>query len=361
MTAGPRRHWRIFAYVAGSLRRRWRKNLAVATVYAFMIFSLASVVFLTEALTREARDTLRTAPEIMVQRLNAGRHGFAPVADAAPLSRIVGVRSVHARLWAYHADPDTGALLLVRVPEDGGLEGLEAAAGSGSASPPRCADRGRAPSPESRGQIARAPRSQDLGNGVAPRIRRARRGFRSGLPRTHRYACRPGDGPGASCRQPAGDPDHRGKDRGSPAGHAHDPAGRAGPDLRFRVPSPLRDGRGRAPCPGHGLHPLRLGQGHGTRPGRAEGNRDPEGNRVGDLGRPPAQVLRSARGVRRGVRGGVRPGRIRRGALPPAGHAAAAFGMVRTLPAFPSVRPAQAPTRPQCFSSSWCFPTSSPR
>ena len=130
MGYGGHRHLRVVRYVAGSLRRRWRKNLVVVWVYGLVIFTLASVVFLTQALTRESVASLSAAPEIMVQRLSAGRHGLTPVQDAGPLTRIAGVRAALPRLWAYHTDQATGETLLLRVPEGRHLRDHEASAGA---------------------------------------------------------------------------------------------------------------------------------------------------------------------------------------------------------------------------------------
>lgn len=130
MTPGLRRHLLIVAYTAGSLARRWRKNVAVVGVYGLVIFSLASVVFLTQSLTLEAVATLRTEPEILVQRLSAGRHGLTPIGDAAGLTRIAGVYEAFPRLWAYYAEPVSGETLLVRVPEVDPPRGPLATAGA---------------------------------------------------------------------------------------------------------------------------------------------------------------------------------------------------------------------------------------
>ena len=129
MTAGGCRHVRIVGYAVGSLRRRWRKNAAVIGVYGFVIFTLASVVFLTQSLTQESVASLRSAPEIMVQRLSAGRHGLSPVGDVATLTQIAGVGTALPRRWAYHTDPTTGETLLLRVAEVGRLRAPEATAG----------------------------------------------------------------------------------------------------------------------------------------------------------------------------------------------------------------------------------------
>jgi len=130
MSEGLNRHLRVARYTIGSLRRRWRKNVAVVGVYALVIFALASVVFLTQSLTQESVASLHSSPEIMVQRLSAGRHGLTPVADAAALATITGVGAVVPRRWAYLTDPATGETLLLRVAEDARLREHEAVAGA---------------------------------------------------------------------------------------------------------------------------------------------------------------------------------------------------------------------------------------
>ena len=129
MTHGLNRHLRVARYTIGSLRRRWRKNAAVVGVYALVIFTLASVVFLTQSLTQESVASLQSSPEIMVQRLSAGRHGLSPATDAAALAQITGVGAVVPRRWAYLTDPATGETLLIRVGEVGRLGDHEALAG----------------------------------------------------------------------------------------------------------------------------------------------------------------------------------------------------------------------------------------
>jgi hypothetical protein len=131
MSERVHRHLRIARFVGGSLRRRWRKNVVVVWVYALVVFTVASVVFLTQSLTREAASSLSAAPEIMVQRLSAGRHSLTPVQDAGALVRIAGVRTALPRLWAYHTDPGTGEMLLLRAPASSQFRENEASAGAG--------------------------------------------------------------------------------------------------------------------------------------------------------------------------------------------------------------------------------------
>jgi ABC-type lipoprotein release transport system permease subunit len=103
------RHRNILDFAISSLARRWKKNLALLAVYTFTVFVLASVIFFTEAVKREAREVFRGTPEMVVQRLTAGRHDLVPQAYVEELGRITGVRDVRGRLWGYYYEPSTGA------------------------------------------------------------------------------------------------------------------------------------------------------------------------------------------------------------------------------------------------------------
>jgi hypothetical protein len=119
--------------VLSSLARRKGKNLSLVGVYALVVFAVASVLFAAQALRREAVLVLRGAPELVVQRLAAGRHDLAPAAWVEALGGIRGVASARGRLWGYYFDPLGQANYTVLVPEDWwGLDG-EVALGSGVA------------------------------------------------------------------------------------------------------------------------------------------------------------------------------------------------------------------------------------
>jgi ABC-type lipoprotein release transport system permease subunit len=99
----------ILDFTLSSLIRRKGKNLALALVYTGLVFFLASVMFFTYALKREAALILKDAPEMMVQRLMAGRHELIPLTYAETIQKIRGVESVKGRLWGYYYDPTNGA------------------------------------------------------------------------------------------------------------------------------------------------------------------------------------------------------------------------------------------------------------
>ena len=108
----------VIDFTMSSLLRRKGKNVALIVVYTLVVFVLASVMFFTHAIKREASLILRDAPEMMVQRLVAGRHELIPVSYIDTLKQIRGVQSVRGRLWGYYYDPTNRANYTLVVNED---------------------------------------------------------------------------------------------------------------------------------------------------------------------------------------------------------------------------------------------------
>lgn len=104
-----KRHRNILDFTLSSLLRRKGRNIALIIVYTFVVFILASVMFFTHAIKKEAAVVLSGAPEIVVQRVIAGRHDLMPSEYMAKIKDIRGVRSVKGRLWGYYFDPIAGA------------------------------------------------------------------------------------------------------------------------------------------------------------------------------------------------------------------------------------------------------------
>ena len=107
----------IIDFTLSSLLRRKGKNTALLAVYTLVVFLLASVMFFTQAIRKEAAAVLADAPELVVQRLVAGRHDLIPLDYIEKLRDIRGVRSVRGRLWGYYYDPLFLANYTLVVPE----------------------------------------------------------------------------------------------------------------------------------------------------------------------------------------------------------------------------------------------------
>jgi ABC-type lipoprotein release transport system permease subunit len=123
----------ILDFTLSSLGRRKGKNLALVLVYTLVVFILGSVMFFTQALKNEAAIILRSSPEIIVQKIVAGRHDLIPVADATRIGKIRGVNAVKPRFWGYYYDPLVKANYTVMVPENLPLKDDEILVGAGLA------------------------------------------------------------------------------------------------------------------------------------------------------------------------------------------------------------------------------------
>jgi hypothetical protein len=119
------KHWierqkKMIDFTLSSLFRRKGKNGALVFLYVLVVFILASVMFFTYALKREASLILKDAPEMIVQRMVAGRTDPIPIHYMDKVKTIRGVSSVRGRLWGYYYDPVVGANYTLIVPEDPG-------------------------------------------------------------------------------------------------------------------------------------------------------------------------------------------------------------------------------------------------
>jgi len=121
----------ILDFTLSSLWRRKGKNLALVLVYTLVVFILGSVMFFTQALKNEAAVVLRGSPEIIVQRIVAGRHDLIPVSYGSRIGKIRGVNAVKARLWGYYYDPVAKVNYTLMVPEDLPLKDQEIVVGAG--------------------------------------------------------------------------------------------------------------------------------------------------------------------------------------------------------------------------------------
>ena len=124
-------HRHLLEFTLSSLLRRKGKNGALLSVYTLIIFILASVIFFTYALKREAALVLSEAPEIVVQHTLADRYQTIPIAWSEKIRTINGVISVRPRLWGYHYDTVFLANYTLTVPADNPPESGSIDIGSG--------------------------------------------------------------------------------------------------------------------------------------------------------------------------------------------------------------------------------------
>ncbi|MEF8718761.1 MAG: FtsX-like permease family protein [Candidatus Accumulibacter necessarius] len=106
----------LIDFTLSSLARRKAKNLGLLLVYTLIVFLLASVMLFTHALRQAATQVLAGAPEIVLQRMVAGRHDLIPPGYLERIGRIRGVQEKEGRLWGYYYDPVVKANYTFMVP-----------------------------------------------------------------------------------------------------------------------------------------------------------------------------------------------------------------------------------------------------
>ncbi len=130
MNAFIRKQRYLIDFTLASLLRRPGKNLGLLLVYTLIVFLLASVMLFTHALRSEARIILADSPEIILQRMVAGRHDLIPADYLEKIGRIRGVTEKHGRLWGYFYDPAVQANYTLMVPRGRELGEDEAVIGA---------------------------------------------------------------------------------------------------------------------------------------------------------------------------------------------------------------------------------------
>jgi lipoprotein-releasing system permease protein len=108
----------LIDFTLASLARRKGRNLGLVAIYALLVFALASAMLYAHALRREATLILADAPEIVLQRLVAGRHDLVPPGTIERIGHVRGVQDIRGRLWGYYYDPVVKANYTFLVPAD---------------------------------------------------------------------------------------------------------------------------------------------------------------------------------------------------------------------------------------------------
>ena len=110
----------IIDFTISSLLRRKVKNFGLLALYTLIVFILASTMFFTYSIKKEASLILKGAPEIIVQKIVAGRHDLFPVSYIDTIKKIRGVAAVESRLWGYYYDSLVSANYTLLTPPSSG-------------------------------------------------------------------------------------------------------------------------------------------------------------------------------------------------------------------------------------------------
>ncbi|CAA7617922.1 ABC-type transport system, involved in lipoprotein release, permease component [Candidatus Terasakiella magnetica] len=112
----------LLDFTLSSLSRRRGKTLGMMAVYTAIVFVLASVMLFAHAIRQEAAVVLAKSPEVLVQRMVAGRHDLIPARHLDAIKAIRGVQSAEGRLWGYLFDPAAVANYTLMVPTNPRIE-----------------------------------------------------------------------------------------------------------------------------------------------------------------------------------------------------------------------------------------------
>jgi ABC-type lipoprotein release transport system permease subunit len=126
-----RRQLYLIDFTLASLGRRLGRNVGLLLVYSLIVFLLASVMLFSHSLRTEAGILLSQSPQIILQRLSAGRHDLIPADYLDKMGRIRGVARKYGRLWGYFYDPAVKANYTLMVPKDRELKANEIVIGTG--------------------------------------------------------------------------------------------------------------------------------------------------------------------------------------------------------------------------------------
>lgn len=120
-------------FTLSSLLRRKGKNIGLLLVYVSIIFMLASVMLFSHSLRKEAGIILQQSPEVILQRMVAGRHALIPANYLEKIGKMRGVASKEGRLWGYFYDPAVKANYTMMVDSKKALAPMEIIIGAGIA------------------------------------------------------------------------------------------------------------------------------------------------------------------------------------------------------------------------------------
>jgi ABC-type lipoprotein release transport system permease subunit len=123
----------LMDFALSSLARRPGKNLGLLLVYVLIVFMLASVMLFTHSLRQEASLVLQQSPEVILQRMVAGRHELIPADYLERIGQIRGVSTKYGRLWGYFYDPAVHANYTFLVPRAREIKNDQVIIGAGIA------------------------------------------------------------------------------------------------------------------------------------------------------------------------------------------------------------------------------------
>lgn len=98
----------LIEYAINALLRQKYKSFFITTILTLLIFLLTSIFFITNSIKYELNSTVDALPQIIVQKIKAGRHYDIDVDAQKDILEITGVIDAVARVWGYYYFKNAG-------------------------------------------------------------------------------------------------------------------------------------------------------------------------------------------------------------------------------------------------------------
>lgn len=98
----------LIEYAINSLLRQKLKNTFILIVFTLLTTLLTSVFFISNSIKYELNSTLKSLPDITVQKLKAGRHHSINIELVDDIINIAGVEDAISRVWGYYYFENAG-------------------------------------------------------------------------------------------------------------------------------------------------------------------------------------------------------------------------------------------------------------
>ena len=98
----------LIEYAINAILRQKYKSFFVTTVFTLLTFLLTSIFFITSSIKHELDATVDALPQIIVQKIKAGRHYDIDTDVVDNILGIAGVSDAVARVWGYYYFENAG-------------------------------------------------------------------------------------------------------------------------------------------------------------------------------------------------------------------------------------------------------------
>lgn len=98
----------LIEYAINSLLRQKFKNIFILIIFTLLTALLCSMFFISNSIKYELNSTLKSLPQITVQKLKAGRHYDIDTSAVDEILNIAGVQDALARVWGYYYFENAG-------------------------------------------------------------------------------------------------------------------------------------------------------------------------------------------------------------------------------------------------------------